>query len=112
MNRSDGHVPTEMKTSNRPIFRPEAVRRYAEAREQSVLLKFVSPQIMVALWALVVLLILSGVAVWFTSTPVYASGLAVVVDTRNKLANIEEGMAILALLPPEAQPALDKERLS
>jgi hypothetical protein len=54
------------------------------------------------------LLILSGVAVWFTSTPVYASGLAIVVDTRNKLANIEEGMAILVLLPPEVQPVLDK----
>src|SRR5918992_3330050 len=108
MNRSDSHIPAEMKSINRPIFRPEAVRRYAEAREQSVLPKFVSPQIMVALWALVALLILSGVAVWFTSTPVYASGLAVVVDPRNKLANIEEGMAILVLLPPEAQPALDK----
>jgi hypothetical protein len=108
MNRSEGHVPAEMKTNNRPIFRPEAVRRYTEAREQSVLPKFVSPRIMVALWALVVLLILSGVAVWFTSTPVYASGLAIGVATRNKLANIEEGMAILALLPPEAQPALDK----
>jgi hypothetical protein len=108
MNSSDSHVPTETKTSNRPIFRPEAVRRYAEAREQPVLPKFVSPRIMVALWALVVLLILSGVAVWFTSTPVYASGLAVVVDTRNKLANIEEGTAMLVLLPPEAQPVLDE----
>jgi hypothetical protein len=108
MNRSDGRVPAEMKTSNRQIFRPEAVRRYAEAREQSVLPKFVSPRIMVALWALVALLILSGVAVWFTSTPVYASGLAIVVDTRNKLADIEEGMAILVLLPPEAQPVLDE----
>ena len=108
MNRSDGHVPAEMKTNNRPLFRPEAVRRYAEAREQSVLPKFVSPRIMVALWALVVLLILSGVAVWFTSMPIYGSGLAIVVDTRNKLANIEEGMAIPALLPPEAIPALDK----
>src|SRR5918992_41118 len=108
MNRFDSHSPTETKTNNRPIFRPEAVRRYAEARKQPVLPKFVSPQIMVALWALVVLLILSGVAVWFTSIPVYASGLAVVVDPRNKLANIEEGMAILVLLPPEAQPALDK----
>jgi hypothetical protein len=110
MNRSDGHVPTEMKTNNRPLFRPEAVRRYTEAREHSVLPKFVSPQIMVALWALVALLILSGVAVWFTSTPVYASGLAIVVDPRNRLANIEDGMALLTLLPPEAQPALDKGR--
>ncbi len=108
MNRFDSHVPTETKTNNRPIFRPEAVRRYTEAREQSVLPKFVSPRIMVALWALVVLLILSGVAVWFTSTPVYASGLAIVVDTENKPANIEEGIAILVLLPPEAQPALDE----
>jgi hypothetical protein len=108
MNRSHGHISAAMKTSNRPIFRPEAVQRYAEAREQSVLPKFVSPRIMVALWALVVLLILSGIAVWFTSTPVYASGLAVVVDTRNKLANIEEGTAMLVLLPPEAQPVLDE----
>src|SRR5918999_1715348 len=100
--------PAAMMTSNRSIFRPEAVRRYTEAREQSVLPKFVSPRIMVALWALVGLLILSGVAVWFTSTPVYASGLAIVVDTRNKLANIEEGMAVLVLLPPEAQPVLDE----
>jgi hypothetical protein len=111
MNRLDGHVPAEMKTNNRPIFRPEAVRRYTEAREQSVLPKFVSPRIMVALWTIVVLLIFSGVAVWFTSTPVYASGLATVVDTENKPVNIEEGMAILVLLPPEAQPALDEGKI-
>jgi hypothetical protein len=54
------------------------------------------------------LLILSGVAVWFTSTPVYASGLAIVVDTGNKPVNIEEGTAMLVLLPPEAQPVLDE----
>jgi hypothetical protein len=108
MNRSDSHVPAEMKTNSRPIFRPEAVRRYAEAREQSVLPKFVFPRIMVALWTIVVLLIFSGVAVWFTSMPIYASGLAIVVDTENKPVNIEEGTAILALLPPEAQSALDE----
>jgi hypothetical protein len=108
MNRFDSHSPTETKTNNRPIFRPEAVRRYAEAREQSVLPKFVSPRTMVALWAIVVLLIFSGITVWFTTTPVYASGLAIVVDTENKPTNIEEGTAILVLLPPEAQPALDE----
>ena len=110
MNRSDGHVPAEMKTNNRPIFRPEAVRRYAEAREESVLPKFVSPRIMAALWAIVVLLIFSGVTVWFTSMPVYASGLAIVVDTENKPVNIEEETAILVLLPPEVQPTLDEGR--
>ena len=55
-----------------------------------------------------VLLIFSGVTVWFTSMPVYASGLAIVVDTENKSVNIEEETAILVLLPPEAQPALDE----
>jgi hypothetical protein len=94
--------------NNRSIFRPEAVRRYAEAREQSVLPKFVSPRIVVVLWTIVVLLIFSGVTVWFTSMPVYASGLAIVVDTENKPVNIEEETAILVLLPPEAQPALDE----
>ena len=108
MNRSDDQIPAAIKASNRPIFRPEAVRRYTEAREQSVLPKFVSPRVTVALWTIVVLLILSGVTVWFTSTPVYASGLAIVVNTGNKSANIEEGTAILVLLPPEAQPALDE----
>jgi hypothetical protein len=110
----DGYVLAEMKTNTRPLFRPEAVRRYTEAREQSVLPRFVSPRIMVAVWALVLLLVLSAVAVWFTSTPIYASGPATVVDTVNKPANIipaniiEEGMAILVLLPSEAQPALDE----
>lgn len=110
----DGHVPAEMKTNTRPIFRPEAVRRYTEAREQSVLPRFVSPRIMVAVWALILLLVLSAVAVWFTSTPIHASGQAIVVDTVNKPVNIipaniiEEGMAILVLLPSEAQPALDE----
>jgi hypothetical protein len=94
--------------SSRAIFRPEAVRRYAEARGQSVLPKFVSPRIMLALWTIVVLLIFSGAALWFTSMPVYASGLAIVVDTENKPVNIEEGTAILVLLPPEAQLALYK----
>ena len=94
--------------SSRPIFRPEAVRRYAEAREQSVLPRFVVPRIMAALWAIVVLLILSGVAVWFTSAPVYVSGPAFVVDTGNKSVNIEEETALLVLLPPEAQRALEE----
>jgi hypothetical protein len=97
-----------MKNNNRSIFRPEAVRRYAEAREQSALPKFVSPRIMVALWIIVVLLIFSGVTVWFTSMPVYVSGLAIVVDTENKPVSIEEGTALLVLLPLEAQPALYK----
>lgn len=108
MNRSSDQAPAAMKNSNRPIFRPEAVRRYTETREQSVLPKFVSPRIMAALWTIVVLLIFSGVAVWLTSMPVYASGLAIVVDTENKPVNIEEGTALLVLLPPEAQPALDE----
>jgi hypothetical protein len=42
-----------------------------------------------ALWALVVLLVLSRVAVWFTSTPVYASGLAIVVDTKKRTILIQ-----------------------
>jgi hypothetical protein len=99
-----------MKNNNRSIFRPEAVRRFGEAREQSVLPKFVSPQIMVALWTIVVLLIFSGVTVWFTSMPVFASGLAIVVDTENKPVNIEEETAIIVLLPPEVQPTLDEGR--
>jgi hypothetical protein len=94
--------------SNRPIFRPEAVKRYTEAREQSVLPKFVSPRIAAAFWTIVVLLILSGVALGFTSIPVYASGPAIVVDAENKSVNIEEGTALLVLLPPEAQPALEE----
>jgi hypothetical protein len=60
-----------------------------------------------------VLLIFSGVTIWFIGTPVYASGTAIVVDTGNKPVNIGEGRireerAILVLLPPEALPTLDE----
>lgn len=102
-----------MKSSQRAIFRPEAVQRYTEARERSVLPVFISPQIMVAFWALVALLIFGGAVLWFAKTPVYASGSAIVATIGNdsaNLVNVEEGTVLLVLLPDEAKPALGQSK--
>jgi hypothetical protein len=95
-----------MKSTSRPIFRPEAVRRYTERRERSVLPPLVSTPVMDFLWYFVALLVFAGVAVWLTNIPVYSSGLAIAIDNRNRLTNIQADAALLVLLPPQAQPAL------
>ena len=41
-----------MTGARRSAYRPEAVRRYMEGRERSVLPRFVSPRIIVCLWLL------------------------------------------------------------
>ena len=98
-----------MKTTDRPIFRPEAVRRYIEGKDGAVLPKLVSPKVSISLWMLVALLILGTLMVWFTKTPVYASALAITVDHRGvptEAAQLRDHVVLLLLLAPEAQPTL------
>jgi len=53
-----------MKDANRWIFRADAVRRYTQSREESVLPRFVSPRTFTYLWILLGLLGVSGFVAW------------------------------------------------
>lgn len=88
------------KDTKRSIFRDEAVRRYIESQEKSVLPRIVSPQTFLYLWSLLGLLAASSIITWFAKIPVYASGPAVV--TRwHKAEGRSEELVVVAFLPPQ-----------
>lgn len=88
-----------MKNSRRSIFRDDAVRRYVESREQTVLPRLVSPRTFIYLWFLLGLLGMSSIIAWFARVPVYASGSAVVVRWNKK--NAPEDIVVAAFFPPQ-----------
>ena len=49
-----------MEESRRPVFRPEALRRYTEGRDRALPLRWVSPRTFVALWVVLGLLVAAG----------------------------------------------------
>jgi hypothetical protein len=84
-----------MKDSQRPIFREDAVRRYLEGREKSILPRMISPRTFIYLWLLLGLLVMSSLIAWLTKVPIYASGRALVV----RLSNRE--IVVAAFFPPQ-----------
>ena len=94
-----------MSTTNRSIFRSDAVQRYIEARQKAILPRFVRPRVFAFMWLLLGLLLISGVTAWVAQVPIYAQGVGVVVHdaapfSENENQN-EDQMAVVAFLPPE-----------
>lgn len=92
--------------TRRSIFRDEAIRRYVESREKSVLPRLVSPRTFLYLWLLLGLLVMSSIIAWFTRIPVYASGSAVVVRWRCKHHSTREAIAVAAFFPAQTRSSL------
>ena len=90
-----------MTGARRSAYRPEAVRRYMEGRERSVLPRFVSPRIFVCLWLLLGLLVASAVLAWFTEIPIYASGQAMIVRRSDLSVSAPDEIVVAAFLPAE-----------
>jgi hypothetical protein len=90
-----------MKDERREIFRPDARRRFGEARERTVLPRFVSPRFIAGLWTLIALFLAGGLLAWLARIPVYASGSAVVVDRQASAQYSDGGIVVAAFLPPE-----------
>lgn len=74
-----------MKDAQRSIFREEAIRRYIESNEKTVLPQLISPQTFAYLWFLLGLLCASSLVAWFVKVPLYASGSAIVVRWNDDL---------------------------
>jgi hypothetical protein len=87
--------------ARRSVYRPEAVRRYMEGRERSVLPRFVSPRIIVYLWLLLVLLVAGAVLAWFTEIPIYAAGQAVIVRRSDVSTPVSDEVVAVGFLPAE-----------
>lgn len=90
-----------MHDTARSIFRHDALRRYGEGREQSVLPRLVAPRTFRYLWYLVGLLLLSGLVAWSAPVPTYATGPAVVVRLPSTTQGAPESMMVIAFFPPQ-----------
>jgi hypothetical protein len=75
-----------MVNSRRPIFRESALKHYWQRREEDILPQTVSPPFFLITWALVGLLIIAVLFLWFARLPVYASAPGIVqVRTNNNV---------------------------
>lgn len=99
-SQSRGMAEGNQKDS-RSIFRDDAVRRYIESREQSVLPRLVSPQIFLYLWTLLGLIAITSTIAWFAKIPVYASGAAVVTNWQSQAEGMGKEPVVAVFLPPQ-----------
>jgi hypothetical protein len=83
------------------IFRTKALHDYMKASEGSVIPRLVSPRTFVFAWILFAILIATGVTVWRTRIPVYATGIVVVVKGDGAQATGDREVAMVLLVPPE-----------
>jgi len=95
-----------MQPANRPIFRSEAVRRYADRHEKAVLPRLVRPRVFLFLWLLLGLLLAGGAVAWFARVPDYASGRAVVARLPAEGASGGERIVVVAFLPAASHARL------
>jgi hypothetical protein len=75
--------------------------QHSEQRSNNVLLLpwFVSTRSFAGSWALLLLLLFSGVGVLFMRIPVYSTGTGVIADWRNKSDSEAHGLVVVAFFP-------------
>ena len=95
-----------MAKPERTIFRVKALEHYLQGREKTILPRFVKPPVILCLWALLILLIVTGWLVWWGEIPAYASGTGVVVSSSAQQQQTFQGASVVVFLPPAQLPLL------
>jgi hypothetical protein len=98
-----------MAAWERSIFREQAIKKYIQRQEQSVLLRVISPPAFVFLWILLLLFLGMGILIWSVQVPITVAGQGVVSEggTEGETAG-QEGQEVVAVLflPPGQQAGL------
>jgi hypothetical protein len=89
----------ESPKQGRTIYRADALRQYAQGRQQPILPRFVRPRTFALLWVLAVLLAAGVGLAWVARVPVFASGVAVLVGAQGHEG---ETIEVVAFLPAES----------
>ncbi len=63
------------------IFRKEAVEKYLQNREKTILPRFVAPPVFLFCWCLLAIFLCIGLLTWFGEVPVYVAGEGVVLSS-------------------------------
>ena len=83
------------------VFRAAAVERYRARRDVVAATWLRLPRAPLALWLLMTLLVVGVGAAWVVRLPIYASGVAVVLDRSAAGSGQSDGVVVAALLPGE-----------
>ncbi len=62
------------------IFRKEAVEKYLQNREKTILPRFVAPPVFLFCWCLLAIFLCTGLLTWFGEVPVYVAGEGMVLN--------------------------------
>src|SRR5258708_37476640 len=69
-----------IRASKDSIFRKEAVEKYLQNREKTILPRFVAPPVFLFCWCLLAIFLCIGLLTWFGEVPVYVAGEGVVLN--------------------------------
>lgn len=62
------------------IFRKQAVEKYLQNREKTILPRFVAPPVFLFCWCLLAIFLCAGLLTWFGEVPVYVTGEGMVLN--------------------------------
>lgn len=62
------------------IFRKQAVEKYLQNREKTILPRFVAPPVFLFCWCLLAIFLCTGLLTWFGRVPVYVTGEGMVLN--------------------------------
>ncbi len=68
------------ETPKRSIFRDQAVQKYKQNQEKSILPRIIAPPVFLFFWILLAILTAAGVVAWLGQVPLYVAGSGVVLD--------------------------------
>ena len=91
-----------MPDENRQIFRPDALRRYAQSRNEVASPNIVRPRVFGLLSLLLTLLVILVGILCATRVPIYATGVAIAVAAHDD-TEVKDHMLALAVFFPVAQ---------
>ena len=92
-----------MPLPKRSLLRESAIKKYKQRREQSILLRVISPPAFVYFWIMVLLLL--SLLVWSIQVPTFAVGQGVVIEQQAADLSRSKVVAVL-FLPPDQQSGL------
>ncbi len=83
----------------RSIFRSQAVQKYRQNQEKSVLPRIVAPPVFLFFWILLIILTSAGIVSWLGQIPLYVTGSGTVLDKDVLPAQGDDEAVAIIILP-------------
>ena len=92
--------------SRQPLFRTQALQRYAKGREKTVLPRFVAPPVFLCLWLLLGLLVVTTALAWQIRIPFYSRAMGAVLTSASTNQQTASNTQAILFVPATPTPEL------